>query len=176
MANTKIHVRPNGELGKCSAKIKCDYASEGAVHFEGPNALAEANAFQEKVAAYIAFQESGEKRPADAEFDEDIIKFVNGQANSYSGTEFEGAETSEPGTLVGGKKTSELYERVAQKLQNQEDLSDHEEEVLNYTFAFTSSYGRPPRMGRRQIHGTVCYWSCQLRRTLQCLERHERWA
>ena len=50
MANNKLHVRPNGELGKCSAKIKCDYAGEGAVHFEGPNAVADANAFQEKVA------------------------------------------------------------------------------------------------------------------------------
>ena len=76
MANSKIHVRPNGELGKCSAKIKCDYAGEGAVHFEGPNAVADANAFQEKVATYIAFQESGGKFPADAEFDEDIVKFV----------------------------------------------------------------------------------------------------
>ena len=142
MANSKIHVRPNGELGKCSAKIKCDYAGEGAVHFEGPNAVADANAFQEKVAAYIAFQESGEKHPTAAEFDKDIIKFVNGQANSYSGAEFEGAEASKPDTLVGGKKISELYERVAQKLQNQEDLSDHEEEVLDYTYAFDANLER----------------------------------
>ena len=116
MANNKLHVRLNGELGKCSAKIKCDYAGEGAVHFEGPNAVADANAFQEKVATYIAFQESGGKFPADAEFDEDIVKFVNGQANSYSGGEFEGVKAPKPGTLVNGWKTSEIYENIAQKL------------------------------------------------------------
>ena len=136
MANNKLHVRPNGELGKCSAKIKCDYAGEGAVHFEGPNAVADANAFQEKVATYIAFQESGGKFPADAEFDEDIVKFVNGQANSYSGGEFEGVKAPKPGTLVNGWKTSEIYENIAQKLQRQEDLSEREEEILDHTFSY----------------------------------------
>ena len=136
MANNKLHVRPNGELGKCSAKIKCDYAGEGAVHFEGPNAVAEANAFQEKVATYIAFQESGGKFPADAEFDEDIVKFVNGQANSYSGGEFEGGKSPKPDTLLNGWKTSEIYENIAQKLQREEDLSEREEEILDHTFSY----------------------------------------
>ena len=136
MANNKLHVRPNGELGKCSAKIKCDFANEGAVHFEGPNAVADANAFQEKVATYIAFQESGGKFPADAEFDEDIVKFVNGQANNYSGGEFEGGKAPKPGTLLNGWKTSEIYENIAQKLQRQEDLSEREEEILDHTFSY----------------------------------------
>ena len=136
MANNKLHVRPNGELGKCSAKIKCDYAGEGAVHFEGPNAVVDANAFQEKVATYIAFQESGGKFPADAEFDEDIVKFVNGQANNYSGGEFEGGKAPKPGTLLNGWKTSEIYENIAQKLQRQEDLSEREEEILDHTFSY----------------------------------------
>ena len=136
MANNKLHVRPNGELGKCSAKIKCDYAGEGAVHFEGPNAVADANAFQEKVATYIAFQESGEGFPTGDEFDEEIAKFVSGQANSYSGEDFEGAKTPNPSTLLNGWKTSEIYENIAQKLQRQEDLTDREEEILDHTFSY----------------------------------------
>lgn len=136
MANSKIHVRPNGELGKCSAKIKCDYAGEGAVHFEGPNAVSEANAFQEKVATYIALQESGEGFPTGDEFDEEIAKFVSGQANSYSGEDFEGAKTPNPSTLLNGWKTSEIYENIAQKLQRQEDLSEREEEILDHTFSY----------------------------------------
>ena len=136
MANSKIHVRPNGELGKCSAKIKCDFADEGAVHFEGPNAVADANAFQEKVATYIAFQESGGKFPADAEFDEDIVKFVNGQANSYSGADFNGGEASKPNTPLNKQEIIEMHENIAQKLQRQEDLSEREEEILDHTFIY----------------------------------------
>ena len=136
MANSKIHVRPNGELGRCSAKIKCDYAGEGAVHFEGPNAVANANAFQEKVATYIALQESGGKLPADAEFDEDIVKFVNGQANSYSGADFDGRKASKPDTPLNKQEIAEMHENIAQKLQRQEDLSEREEEILDHTFIY----------------------------------------
>ena len=136
MANNKLHVRPNGELGKCSAKIKCDYAGEGAVHFEGPNAVADANAFQEKVATYIAFQESGGKFPADAEFDEDIVKFVNGQANSYSGADFNGGEASKPNIPLNKQEIVEMHENIARKLQGQEDLSEREEEILDHTFIY----------------------------------------
>ena len=136
MANSKIHVRPNGELGRCSAKIKCDYAGEGAVHFEGPNAVANANAFQEKVATYIALQESGGKLPADAEFDEDIVKFVNGQANSYSGADFDGRKASKPDTPLNKQEIAEMHENIAQKLQRQEDLSEREEEILDHTFSY----------------------------------------
>ena len=136
MANNKLHVRPNGELGKCSAKIKCDYAGEGAVHFEGPNAVANANAFQEKVATYIALQESGGKLPADAEFDEDIVKFVNGQANRYSGADFDGRKASKPDTPLNKQEIAEMHENIAQKLQRQEDLSEREEEILDHTFIY----------------------------------------
>ena len=92
MANSKIHVRPNGELGKCSAKIKCDYAGEGAVHFEGPNAKQEADKFLEGISAYehyksVTTEELRESNPELAVaygIDPDIAAFVEGKPNKYS--------------------------------------------------------------------------------------------
>ena len=92
MANSKIHVRPNGELGKCSAKIKCDFANEGAVHFEGPNAKQEADKFLEGISAYehyksVTTEELRESNPELAVaygIDPDIAAFVEGKPNKYS--------------------------------------------------------------------------------------------
>ena len=92
MANSKIHVRPNGELGRCSAKIKCDYAGEGAVHFEGPNAKQEADKFLEGISAYehyksVTTEELRESNPELAVaygIDPDIAAFVEGKPNKYS--------------------------------------------------------------------------------------------
>ena len=92
MASTKIHVRPNGGLGKCSAKIKCDYAGEGAVHFEGPNAKQEADKFLEGISAYeyyksVTTEELRESNPELAVaygIDPDIAAFVEGKPNKYS--------------------------------------------------------------------------------------------
>ena len=92
MANSKIHVRPNGELGKCSAKIKCDFADEGAVHFEGPNAKQEADKLLEGISAYeyyksVTTEELRESNPELAVaygIDPDIAAFVEGKPNKCS--------------------------------------------------------------------------------------------
>lgn len=51
----KIHVRPNGDTGRCSAKTEesCDYYAEGAIHFSEPK---DAYAYSERL---IREQEGG---------------------------------------------------------------------------------------------------------------------